>query len=261
MARRTEMLQSYLTWCQEQGEMPQWDRPEVDMPGIREGISEQNNRNQVARRQHRSWFLGTVSRRGLKKFQQAVNSGKVLSPEQQRWAERTPPCPVLRLRTGLTNIAVISLKAACGVRTMPRTQPPAPVPAGLSQSRQSLPPGIAAGGLLRASLMARGFQASGWGFLVVIDYQPYCAQSLQSCPTQFSSVQFSHSRVWLFATPWTAAHQACLSITNSQSLLKLMSIESVMPSNHLILCRPLLLPSLIFPSIRVFSNVSVLRIR
>src|SRR5574338_710861 len=62
-------------------------------------------------------------------------------------------------------------------------------------------------------------------------------------------------------TPWTAARQASLSITNSQSLLKLMSIESVMPSNHLILCRPLLLPPSIFPSIRVFSSESVLRIR
>ena len=74
-----------------------------------------------------------------------------------------------------------------------------------------------------------------------------------------SSVQ-SLSHVRLFATPWTAAHHASLSITNSWSLLKLMSIESVMPSNHLILCHPLLLPS-IFPSIRVFSNESVLRIR
>ena len=62
-------------------------------------------------------------------------------------------------------------------------------------------------------------------------------------------------------TPWTAAHQASLSITNSQSLLKLMSIESVMPSNHLIFCRPLLLLPSIFPSIRVFSNESVLYIR
>ena len=61
--------------------------------------------------------------------------------------------------------------------------------------------------------------------------------------------------------PWTAAHQASLSITNSQSLLKLMSVESVMPSNHLILCCPLLLLSSIFPSIRVFSNESVLCIR
>ena len=61
--------------------------------------------------------------------------------------------------------------------------------------------------------------------------------------------------------PWAAAHQASLSITNSQSLLKLMSIESVMPSNHLILCHPLLLPPSIFPSIRVFSNESVHRIR
>ena len=75
----------------------------------------------------------------------------------------------------------------------------------------------------------------------------------------FSSVQ-SLSCVQLFATPRTAAHQASLSITNSQSLLKLLSIESVMPSNHLILCRPLLLPS-IFPSIRVFSSESALRIR
>ena len=62
-------------------------------------------------------------------------------------------------------------------------------------------------------------------------------------------------------TPWTAAHQASLSITNSWSLLKLMSIESVMPSNHLILCCPLLFPPSIFPSIRVFSNESVLHIR
>ena len=76
---------------------------------------------------------------------------------------------------------------------------------------------------------------------------------------QFSSVQ-SLSCIWLFETPWTAAHQASLSITNSWSLLKLMSIESVMPSNHLILCRALLLLPSIFPSIRVFSNESALRI-
>ena len=75
---------------------------------------------------------------------------------------------------------------------------------------------------------------------------------------QFSSVTQSCP---LFATPWTAAHQASLSITNSQSLLKLMPIKSVMPSNHLILCHPLLLPPSIFPRIRVFSNESVLCIR
>ena len=74
---------------------------------------------------------------------------------------------------------------------------------------------------------------------------------------QFSSVQ-SLSRVQLFVTPWTAACQTSLSITNSQSLLKLMSIKSVMLSNHLILCGPLLLPPSIFPSIRLFSNESVL---
>ena len=77
--------------------------------------------------------------------------------------------------------------------------------------------------------------------------------------SQFSSVQ-SLSQVQLFATPWNAARQASLSITNSRSSLKLMSTESVMSSNHLILCRPLLLPS-IFPTIRVFSNESVLHIR
>ena len=75
-----------------------------------------------------------------------------------------------------------------------------------------------------------------------------------------NSVQLSHSVTSNSATPWTAARQASLSITNSQSLLKLMSIESVMPSNHLILCPLLFLPS-IFPSIRVFSNESVLCIR
>ena len=77
---------------------------------------------------------------------------------------------------------------------------------------------------------------------------------------QFTSVP-SLSRVQLFATPGTAAHQASLSVTSSQSLLKLVSIESVIPSNLLILCRPLLLPPSIFPSIRVFSNESVLHIR
>ena len=77
---------------------------------------------------------------------------------------------------------------------------------------------------------------------------------------QFSSFQ-SLSRVWLFATPWTAAHQASLSITNSQSLFKLTSIESVMPSNHLILCHPLLLLPSIFPRTRVFTNELVLHIR
>ena len=77
----------------------------------------------------------------------------------------------------------------------------------------------------------------------------------------FSSVQFSRSVVSDSATPWTAAHQASLSIANSQSLLKLMSIESVMPSSHLILCGPLLLLPSMFPSIRVFSKESVLSIK
>ena len=79
-------------------------------------------------------------------------------------------------------------------------------------------------------------------------------------PVQFSSVQLL-SRVQLFVTPWTAASQASLSITNSQSLLRLMSVMSVTPSNHLILCHPLFLPPSIFPSIKVFSSELVLRIR
>ena len=84
---------------------------------------------------------------------------------------------------------------------------------------------------------------------------------------QFSLVESSCSvaqllsRVQFFETPWTAACQASLSVTNSQSLFKLMFIESVLPFNHLILCRPLLLPPSIFPSIRIFCNESALRIR
>ena len=87
-------------------------------------------------------------------------------------------------------------------------------------------------------------------------FHPYIPTSVQ-----FSSVQFSCLVVSDSATPWTAACRASLSITNSRSLPKLMSIESVMPSSHLILCHPLLLPSSIFPSIRVFSNESVLCVR
>ena len=87
-----------------------------------------------------------------------------------------------------------------------------------------------------------------------------CSQEAEPNFFQFSSVQ-SLSRVWLFVTPWTTARQASLSITNSRSPPKPMSIESVMLSNHIILCRPLLLLPSIFPSIRVFSNESALRIR
>ena len=85
-------------------------------------------------------------------------------------------------------------------------------------------------------------------------------KNLWRCLRGRSSVQ-SLSRVQLFVTPWTAARQASLSITNSWSLLKLMSIELVMPSNHLILCHPLLLLPSIFPSISVFSSESVVHIR
>ena len=100
-------------------------------------------------------------------------------------------------------------------------------------------------------------------FLTGTVSQSYLRYRLPSCSphfAQFSLVQ-SLSCVWLFATSWTVVHQASLSITNSQSSLKLMSIESVIPSNHLILCRPLLLLPSIFPSIRVSFNESVLCIR
>ena len=89
---------------------------------------------------------------------------------------------------------------------------------------------------------------------------PLSFSSFMDSSVQFSSVQ-SLSCVQLFVTPWTTARQASLSITNSRSLLKLMSIESVISSNNLILCRPLLLPPSIFPSIRVFSSESALCIR
>ena len=93
-----------------------------------------------------------------------------------------------------------------------------------------------------------------------LDLSPLSCSWLLFKHTVNSSVQLLNC-VQLFAIPWTAARQASLSITNSRSLLKLMSIESVMPSNHLILCRPLLLPPSKFPSIRVFSNESVLHIK
>ena len=91
-------------------------------------------------------------------------------------------------------------------------------------------------------------------------FQYFHRFAYKSCLSQFSSV-LSLSRVWLFETPWIPARQASLSIINSRRSPKAMSFESVMPSNHLILCRPLLLLPLIFPSIRVFSNESALCIR
>ena len=103
-------------------------------------------------------------------------------------------------------------------------------------------------------------------FIQLLMRGPTCEIAEMDEPTNVSpllqvrSVQLL-SHVRLYVTPWTAAHQASLSITKSWGLLKLMSIESVMPSNHLILCRPLLLSPSIFPSIRVFSNESVLHIR
>ena len=98
-----------------------------------------------------------------------------------------------------------------------------------------------------------------WRLIALQNFVVFC-QTSTGISHQFSSVQ-SLSHVQLFVTPWTAAHQASLSIINSWSLPKPMSIVSVMPSNHLILCHPLLLLPSIFPSIRVFSNESALHIR
>ena len=128
----------------------------------------------------------------------------------------------------------------------------------LSLLRKLLPPNIFARSniyLSKSKLMITSllkFSISPLLFLEAISFSSKYRESVQ-----FSSVA---CRVRLFETPWTAARQASLSITNSWSLLRLMSIESVMPSNHLILCRPLLPPS-IFPSIKVFSNKSGVHIR
>ena len=114
-----------------------------------------------------------------------------------------------------------------------------------------------------SSSILNSFPASSRGHRgkPLISFVQHNASDCNFCIKQFSSVQ-SLRCVQLFATPWTAAQQASLCITNSQSFLKLISIESVMPSNHLILCRPLLLlPPSIFPSIKVFSNEAVLCIR
>ena len=115
--------------------------------------------------------------------------------------------------------------------------------------------------------MKNSFSFFLWSFHTVYTYLAQCLaskyfynKSIKSIWILLDSVQ-SLSHVWLFVIPWTAVRQASLSITNSWRLLKLMSIESVMPSNHLILCCNLLLLPSIFPSIRVFSNESALHIR
>ena len=100
-----------------------------------------------------------------------------------------------------------------------------------------------------------------WGFIRTSELSIVMIRWKWEQATFLDSISVEFSRVRLFATPWTAARQPSLSITNSQSLLKLMSIELVMPYNHLILFHPLLLLHSIFPSIRVFSNESVLHIR
>ena len=123
--------------------------------------------------------------------------------------------------------------------------------------------------VLHDSLDGRGFGGewihvcvwlSPFSFHLKLTTLLICYACMHTKSLQFSSVQ-SLSCVWLFVTPWTSAHQASLSFTISRSLLKLISIELVMPSNHLILCHPFLLRPSTFPSIRVFSNESVLRIR
>jgi len=138
------------------------------------------------------------------------------------------------------------------------------------------------GGLQKSTPILKVKRMQGWWSLlylhIIHQYGPQTSQALKNDKLQhnqsssnpvaativslvFVAVVQSLSRVWLFVTLWTAARQASLSITNSQSLPKLRSIESVMPSNHLILCHPLLLLPSNFPSIRVFANESALHIR
>ena len=128
----------------------------------------------------------------------------------------------------------------------------------LSSCLQSFP---ASGSFPMSQFFASGHQNIGVSFSIIpsSEYSGLISFRIDWFH-QFSSVQ-SLSRVWLFATPWIAARQASLSITNSQSSLRLTSIESVMPSSYLILCRPLLFLPSIPPSIRVFSNESTLRMR
>ena len=148
---------------------------------------------------------------------------------------------------GLTYILLTSIYPAAGASLVAQTVNNLPVVRETKVRSLGLEDALEKGMATHSSTMDRGA----------------CLQSMGSQSVGhdwLSSIQ-SLSCVQLFATPWTAAHQASLSITNSQSPLKLMSIELVMPSNHLILCRPLLLPPSIFPSIRVFSIESVLCIR
>ena len=113
----------------------------------------------------------------------------------------------------------------------------------------------------RSKKKSRGQLENSLSWITIkIQYIKICRMQQKNTSVQFSSFQ-SLSHVWLFVTPWIAARQTSLSITNSRSLPKLMSIELVMPFNHLILRRPLLLLPSIFPSIKVFSNESALRIR
>ena len=115
--------------------------------------------------------------------------------------------------------------------------------------------------------MLNCFEKKIWAYWVSysefssILFKNWCSTAHSSCSIKANNYSVQLSHLQLFVTPWTAAQQASLSSTSSQNLLKLMSIESVMPSNHLILYHPLLLPPSIFPSIRVFSNESVLCIR
>ena len=132
---------------------------------------------------------------------------------------------------------------------LPMDTCPEPLPATEQQQQGHLPSASLAAADLQHPL--RGVEAGDGGVL--------CSRELLK--QVFVVLVRSFSRAPFIVTPWTAACQASQFFTISQSLLKLMSIESVMPSNHLILCHPLLLPSSIFPSIRVFSNESALRIR
>ena len=140
------------------------------------------------------------------------------------------------------------------------------VPSSCRASQVSLVvknPPASAGDLMSTGSIPGSGRSPGWGHGYPLQYSCLESPTNSLARSKLVSVQFSRllSCVWLFATPWIAAHQASLTIINSRSPPKPMSIESVMPSNHLILCHPLLLLPSVFPSINVFSKMSALHIR
>ena len=204
--------------------------------------------------QGQSWYLFAQS--------QQVSTPETCSHHQVLWLKCESPCQELFLRQISFFVLMTYTKSptwepsSCELSRMRVWVPPA---SGMSDVVARPPSPVADGP--SAPPPPTSSPSSNQGLFLPVHSMPasVCQLLYYAFQGAVSSVQLL-SWVQLFATPWTIARQASLSITNAQSLLKLMSIESMMPSNHLILCHPLLLPS-VFRSIRVFSNESVLHIR